>query len=290
MMASFGIFCLRCLAFWPLWALRAMGWGFGQLLYVLAVSRRRVALRNLQLCFPKMSAAQRSALTRRHFVRFAQSWLDRAWLWHGLESTVRVRLRLTGAVSVLENDDPVVLFAPHFVGMDAGWTALTLLIPRQFETIYTHHQNKRVNHWVKQRRQRFGQARLFERADGIKNLLSGVRAGHPLYLLPDMNFGPEESIFVPFYGQLAATVPSLSRFARLGRAKVMPVITRMTPYGYEVQVLPAWADYPGVDQQADTALMNLRLQAWIDAMPEQYYWVHKRFKTRPPGEPSVYSA
>ena len=109
-----------------------------------------------------------------------------------------------------------------------------------------------------------------------------------MYLLPDMNFGPEESIFVPFYGVPAATVPSLSRFARLGRAKVVPVITRMRRNGYEVRVCEAWAGFPSGNAEADTALMNLRLQGYIDEMPAQYYWVHKRFKTRPREEPSLY--
>jgi KDO2-lipid IV(A) lauroyltransferase len=109
-----------------------------------------------------------------------------------------------------------------------------------------------------------------------------------MYLLPDMNFGPEESIFVPFYGVPAATVPSLSRFARLARAKVVPLVCRLTPAGYELRLLEAWAGFPSEDLVADTALMNERLQGYIDAMPAQYYWVHKRFKTRPPGEPGVY--
>ena len=122
----------------------------------------------------------------------------------------------------------------------------------------------------------------------LSTIVAALRAGEPLYLLPDMNFGPEESIFVPFYGVPAATVPSLSRFARLARARVVPVVTRMTRTGYEVQVMPAWDDFPGDDMAADTALMNLRLQGFIDTMPAQYYWVHKRFKTRPPGEPGVY--
>jgi KDO2-lipid IV(A) lauroyltransferase len=103
-----------------------------------------------------------------------------------------------------------------------------------------------------------------------------------------MNYGESESIFVPFYGVPAATVPSLSRFAKLGRARVMPVLTRMTDTGYEVEVLPAWGDFPSDDAQADTALMNARLQTWIDDQPAQYFWVHKRFKTRPDGEPSLY--
>jgi KDO2-lipid IV(A) lauroyltransferase len=182
----------------------------------------------------------------------------------------------------------VVIFAPHFVGLDAGWTALTQQVPRHFTTIYTDQANKIADAWILRGRQRFGSCRLFGRADGVKSIIASLRQGDPLYLLPDMNFGPQESLFVPFYGVSAATVPSLSRFARLGRARVVPVVTRMTPQGYEVQVLPAWSNYPTDDQQADTALMNARLQTYIDAMPEQYYWVHKRFKDRPAGEPDPY--
>ena len=126
------------------------------------------------------------------------------------------------------------------------------------------------------------------RSEGVREIVSALRAGDIMYLLPDMNFGPEESIFVPFYGVPAATVPSLPRFARLGRAKVVPVVTRMTPDGYEVHVLPAWDEFPSDDVRMDTALMNLRLQDYVDQMPGQYYWVHKRFKTRPPGSPRVY--
>jgi KDO2-lipid IV(A) lauroyltransferase len=144
-----------------------------------------------------------------------------------------------------------------------------------------------VDDWVRQGRNRFG-GRPLSRTDGVRELVAALRRGDLLYLLPDMNFGPEESIFVPFYGVAAATVPSLSRFARLGRAKVVPVVTRLTPSGYEVCVLPCWSGFPTADAPADTALMNKRLQEYIDEMPSQYYWVHKRFKTRPPGEPGVY--
>jgi KDO2-lipid IV(A) lauroyltransferase len=130
-------------------------------------------------------------------------------------------------------------------------------------------------------RRRFGQLRLFHRNDGVKAIVSALRAGDLFYLLPDMNFGRNESVFVPFYGVPAATVPSLSRFARLGRAQVVPVVSRMTDAGYEIEVMPAWENFPSDDAIADTALMNQRLQGYIDTMPSQYYWVHKRFKDQP---------
>ena len=218
----------------------------------------------------------------------AQAWLDRSWLWHGDPGLTRRRLVLTGAVRELAGREPTLIFAPHFVGMDAGWTAITQQVDRRFVGIYTNQSNKVLDAWILEGRHRFPSGRPFGRSDGVRELVAALRQGDVMYLLPDMNFGPEESIFVPFYGVQAATVPSLSRFARLGRAKVVPIVTRMTAAGYEVRVHEAWAGFPTGDLQADTTLMNERLQGYIDDMPEQYYWVHKRFKTRPPGEPSVY--
>jgi KDO2-lipid IV(A) lauroyltransferase len=283
-----GILFMRLLARLPLGWVRALGWLLGWVLYAVVVPRRRIVATNLRLCFPQWTAAQRRAVTRQVFLRFAQAWLDRGWLWHGAPAVTRRRLVITGAVRELAGTEPTLLFAPHFVGMDAGWTALTQQVNRRFVGIYTNQSNKILDAWILQGRHRFPAGRPFGRADGVRELVSALRGGEVMYLLPDMNFGPEESIFVPFYGVQAATVPSLSRFARLGRAKVVPVVTRMTPGGYEVRVHEAWAGFPTGDIHADTALMNERLQGYIDEMPGQYYWVHKRFKTRPAGERGVY--
>jgi KDO2-lipid IV(A) lauroyltransferase len=287
MISRLGILFMRLLAPLPLPWVRALGHGLGLVLHVLVRNRRHVVDVNLRLCFPQWGEAQRAAVRREVFVNVAQSWLDRSWLWHGEPEVVRRRLLLTGALRELAGQEPAIVFAPHFVGLDAGVTALTQQQPRPMTGIYTPQSNKVVDAWVMEGRNRFG-GKPLSRADGVRGLVSALRQGDLLYLLPDMNFGPEESIFVPFYGVPAATVPSLSRFARLGRAKVVPVVTRMTKSGYEVCVLEAWAGFPTKDAVADTALMNERLQGYIDEMPGQYYWVHKRFKTRPPGEPGVY--
>jgi Kdo2-lipid IVA lauroyltransferase/acyltransferase len=286
--SKLGILFMRLLAHLPLAWIRALGWVLGWILYLVVVSRRHVVQVNLAQCFPQWSPQQRRALAPRIFVHVAQAWLDRSWLWHGKPEVTQRRLKLAGAIDEFHGSQPTVIFAPHFVGMDAGWTALTQQLQRDLTTIYTDQANKVVDAWILESRRRFGSGRLFGRADGVKTIVSALRQGALLYLLPDMNFGPEESIFVPFYGVQAATVPSLSRFARLGRAKVVPVVTRLTREGYEVRVLPAWKDFPSDDVTADTALMNVSLQGYIDTMPDQYYWVHKRFKTRPEGMPSVY--
>jgi len=282
------LWMLRAASYWPLPLLRGIGAVLGALLYAVARSRRHVVHTNLRVCFPHWGDAQRETVAREVFVRFAQAWLDRAWLWHRGPECIRARVRVRGEVARLHEDQATVLFAPHFMGLDVGWTALTLEVKRPWTTIFTPQRNRVADAWIAQGRQRFGQVRLLRREDGVKPIISALRAQALLYLLPDMNFGESESIFVPFYGVPAATVPSLSRFAKLGRARVMPVLTRMTDDGYEVEVLPAWDDFPTDDALADTALMNARLQTWIDANPAQYFWVHKRFKTRPEGEPPIY--
>jgi KDO2-lipid IV(A) lauroyltransferase len=283
-----GVLFMRALAPLPLPLVRALGTALGWLLHLLVVPRKRVALRNLELCFPQWTARERRRAVRRHFVLFAQAWLDRSWLWHAPADVTRRRLVLTGAVRELAGSEPTLIFAPHFVGMDAGWTALTQQVPRRFVGIYTRQANRVVDEWMLAGRHRFESATPFGRADGVRGLVAALKRGEVMYLLPDMNFGAEESIFVPFYGIPAATVPSLSRFARLGHAKVVPVVTRLTASGYEVRVHASWPGFPSRDLRADTAAMNERLQGYIGTMPEQYYWVHKRFKSRPPGEPPLY--
>lgn len=288
MISRLGILFMRAIAPLPLAWIRAFAHAVGLVLYVLVRSRRKVVDVNLRLCFPHWSEARRRQVAREVFVHVAQAWFDRAWLWHGDPAVVRRRLVLTGAVREMAGKEPTILFCPHFVGLDAGVTAITQQVPRRVLGIYTRQSDPVIDAWVLKGRFRFGDARPMSRNEGVRDLVSALRKGDVMYLLPDMNFGPEESIFVPFYGVPAATVPSLSRFARLGKAKVVPLITRLTPTGYEVRLLDAWAGYPTADVEADTALMNERLQGYIDEMPSQYYWVHKRFKTRPPGERGVY--
>ena len=288
MLTEAGIVFMKALAFLPLAWIRALGAGLGWLLYRLVASRRRVVLTNLSMCFPALSTAERERLAKRTFVCFSQAWLDRAWLWHAPKAWVWRRVRLTGTVDELAGTAPTVVFLPHFVGLDAVLPAVALAMARPSISIYTDQSNQRVDQWILRGRRRFGLLGLFGRIDGVKPVVAALRQGRPLYLLPDMDFGPEESVSVPFYGVPAATVPSLSRFARLGRAKVVPVLPRITDWGYEVQVLPAWSDFPSQDAVLDTTRMNASLQDYISTMPEQYYWVHKRFKTRPEGEASLY--
>jgi KDO2-lipid IV(A) lauroyltransferase len=287
-----GIGFMRALAHVPLPLVRGFGALLGRVLHGVAASRRRVVDINLALCFPDKPVEERRRIARETFIYVAQSWLDRSWLWHAPRSLVAQRLEVRGSAAeigeIANGSEPMILFAPHFYGLDAAATALTMHTARPSTTIYTTQRDPLVDEWIREGRKRFGNVVALNRVDGIKPIVAGLRKGGLLYLLPDMDFGRDQTVFVPFYGVAAATVPSLSRFARLGRAKVVPVLSRLTKRGYEIEVLPAWPDFPSEDAVADTALMNQRLAGYIDTMPSQYYWVHRRFKTRPEGEAPVY--
>jgi KDO2-lipid IV(A) lauroyltransferase len=288
-LSRLGVGMMHLLAKLPLPLLRALGKYVGRLLFVLAGQRRRVALRNLELCFPEMGESERRTLAKQTFEAFCQTFLDRSWLWFGSEALVRSRVRLEGAIDELEGDTPTIVFAPHFYSMDAGGLALPLNTEREFTSIFATNPDPVLDAWFMQGRQRFGRVRMLNRADGVKPIISCLRKGGLLYLLPDMDYGRNDSVFVPFFAVPdTATIPSLSRFARLGRAKVVALYNEMTPEGYVAHLTPAWENFPTEDHVADTARMNRELQAAIMKMPSQYYWVHKRFKTRPEGEPSLY--
>ena len=288
---------MATLRFLPLPLLRALGAGLGILLWTFAKRRKHVVKTNLMLCFPELDSDSRERLGRDHFKYVVQALLDRSWLWHGSEEQIRARIKLKGdaqSMALLQDTshenamDPLVIFAPHFVGLDAGWTALGLDSSRALTTIFTQQSSLEMDEWVYAGRMRFGQVSLFRKVQGVSEIVRSLKSGSVLYLLPDMDFGPQDTVFVPFYGQNAATVTSLSRFAKVSKAKVLSVVTQLTPSGYGVRVSSLWGSFPSDDVQADTKRMNLELQSLIKQMPAQYYWVHRRFKTRPPGEPSLY--
>jgi KDO2-lipid IV(A) lauroyltransferase len=157
-------------------------------------------------------------------------------------------------------------------------------------SVYSHQKDPVVDRVLLRGRTRFVESVLLSRQDGIRPVVRAMREGLPFYYLPDMDFGSRDSVFVPFFGVPAATITGLARLARLAGAAVVPAVTRQLPeaQGYELRFYPAWQDFPSGDVEHDTRRMNQFIEERVAEMPEQYYWVHKRFKTRPPGEAGVY--
>ncbi|HET7775713.1 MAG TPA: lipid A biosynthesis acyltransferase [Azospira sp.] len=272
--------------FLPLPLLRALGALFGRILHLLGAERRRVTRTNLRLCFPELQEAERHRLARRHFIAFGQAFFDRALLWHASPARLKRLIRVEGRENLPDDGIPTLVLAPHFVGLDAGWTALTL--ERPMLSVYAQQKNKHFNAALYAGRLRFNAPQLLSRQDGMRKVVKALAGGRPFYYLPDMDFGPRDAIFVPFFGVPAATITGVARLAALGRARVVPCITRMTPAGYTVRLLPAWERYPTDDVAADTRRVNAFIEEQARRMPEQYFWLHKRFKTRPEGEARFY--
>ena len=273
----------------PLSALAALGDGLGLLLYAFGRERRRVCLINLARCMPELAPGEREALARRHFRAFARAFLERPILWWGSPERIRRLVRIEGMEHFKAvRGGPLILLAPHFVCLYLGATRLQM----EFEmvTIYSRQKNQVFDATLLAGRRRFGQPILLSRQDGVRTALRAMQAGRPFFYLPDMDYGRRDSIFLPFFGVDAATITGVSRLARLARARVLPCVTRMLPggEGYVVRLLPAWENYPGASVEADTRRMNAFIEEQVRQMPEQYLWVHKRFKTRPPGEASWY--
>lgn len=279
------LWLLHCL---PLRVLGVLGIGLGWLLYWLATKRRHIVQINLSLCFPQLSVHEKNVLARRHFVAVSCYVLELGvWWWASVERIQHLVKVMHGERLEAYRDQPVIIFAPHFVGLDAG--GIRLSIDYDIVSMYSRAKNKVFDEALRQGRLRFGRTKLIARHEGMKKVLRPLKEGRMFYYLPDMDYGASDAVFVPFFGIPAATITGLARLSKLIDAPVIPVITRRCGGHYVVSVGEPWTNYPSNDLIADTRRMNAYLEAEILKSPEQYYWLHRRFKTRPPGDPYFYN-
>ncbi|SFP29345.1 lipid A biosynthesis lauroyl acyltransferase [Pseudomonas borbori] len=290
--------------FWPLWLglgllwllallpyslLMWLGRRLGGLMYHLARSRRQIAVRNLELCFPELSAAERGSLLRENFASTGMTFFEMAisWWWPA------ARLARLGRVEGLEHiraaeaeGQGVLLMALHFTTLEMGGGLLGM--QQHMYGMYRPHKNPLFDYVQRRGREQRLQG-VIER-DDVRGMLKLLRAGKVIWYAPDQDYGAQRSIFVPLFGVPAATVTATSKFARLGRARVIPFTqTRLADgSGYRVVVHPPLADFPGESEEADCLRVNQWIEAAIRQQPEQYLWAHRRFKTRPDGEAKLY--
>lgn len=289
MLVRLGVFILWLLHFLPFRVQVAIGNGVGVLLYLLAAKRRRIGDINLRLCFPYMPEEMRAALLREHFKMFARGLVERCILWWSSAERISSLIRVEGVEHFAAiQGQPAILLTPHFVGMDAGgqWVA------QHTDTVcmYANQRSVYLTQLLLDKRARFRTQLLYSRQQGLRPILKGMRENKPFIYPPDQDQGVKDGAFVPFFGVPAATMTSVSRIAKMTGAKVVPSITRVLPggAGYVLTFYPAWENFPSGDDVADARRMNEFIEQRILEMPEQYFWLHKRFKTRPEGEESYY--
>ncbi|MBK8016099.1 MAG: lysophospholipid acyltransferase family protein [Betaproteobacteria bacterium] len=270
----------------PLRLLAPLGRGLGLLLFALSKERRFVARKNLELCFPEWTPEQRERVVRDNFRRFGRAVLESSIAWFGSAERLRQVVRVEDWHHV-PADGRFILLVPHFIALDMEGIRLTL--EYKGLAVYAHQKNKYFDDFLVRVRTRFG-ARMVARQEGVKAILRGYKEGRSVQLSPDMDLGPKDSVFVPFFGVTTATVTALSRIARLTRAPVVPAVIRQLDGGggYVIRAYPAWDNHPTDDAEADTRRMNAFIEERVREMPDQYLWLHKRFKTRPEGEARYY--
>ena len=254
--------------------------------------RRKIALRNLELCFPAMTQEERAALAKRLCFNIARAAVDHGDLWNGTVEQVRSLVRIEGLENITnEKGHPLLVIAPHFVGLDAAVTALATHI--RGAGLYQRQKNAAWNEAVLQGRQRFSGSILVEKTGAgmgdVKQIIRLMRQNLPFYYLPDLDYGRSHSEFIDFFGVKAATVTATSKLARIAKAKVIFCVTEMTDSGYVVHISKPLDHFPTDDVVADTVRIQAEIERWILKFPDQYFWMHRRFKTRPEGEKSVYT-
>lgn len=292
--------------FWPLWLglallwlvvqlpyvwLLALGRGLGALMYRFARERRRIIETNLQLCFPQLSLPERQRLVQANFASMGIAFFEMAisWWWP------KARLRRLGQVEGLQylqqaaaQGQGVILMAVHFTTLEVGANLLGQL--HTIDGMYRQHKNALFDYVQRRGRERHNlDATAIERED-VRAMIKVLRAGRAIWYAPDQDYGRKQSIFLPLFGVTAATVTATSKFARLGRAQVVPFTQERLAdgAGYKLLIHPPLENFPGESEEADCLRINQWVEQAISACPEQYLWAHRRFKTRPEGEPKLY--
>lgn len=291
--------------YWPTWLVILLLWlvmwlppflqdalanRLGDLARNVNAKRRRIARKNLELCFPELTDAQRKQMLRASFRHQARSVLSYGLFWWAPRSVLQKRIVLEGEAHInasLENGRGVIFMAAHSFSLEAAVSATTMRYP--LSGPFNPMKNKLVDWFVAKGRTRHGTF-IYPRSAGLRPIIKDARAGCTLFYLPDEDLGKDRCIFVPFFGVEKATVPVLGRLAKSCRADVLPTIACYdeSQHRFVIHVLPALQDFPLGDDYADSLVMNQQLEKLIRLCPEQYFWIMKLFKTRPPGQAKFY--
>jgi KDO2-lipid IV(A) lauroyltransferase len=290
--------------FWPTWLMFFLLWLLtrlpfslqmhggrliGSVAYRLARHRRHIAATNIRWCFPQLDAQQQARLVRAHFLSLGQGVVETALCWWGREQQLRQRYVLVGEqhlANARERGKGVILLSAHFTTLELGGRLLALRQP--FHVLYRRHKNP-LFETVMQR----GRARRFQTAiprDDTRALLKSLGENGAVWYAPDQNHGGSQSLFAPFFGIQASTLTTTSRLAKISGAAVVPFFQARLPdgQGYLLILCPPLDNFPGDDLQADATRINRLIEDVVREIPEQYLWVHRRFKTRPAGEAYPY--
>lgn len=275
----------------PYSLVQALARFFGGVCYYLVIPRRKVGLINLRLCFPEYTVMQRQQILKRHFYHMALLLLEYGRNWYAKPQVLKEMVRYhykNHLDEALERGEKVILLYPHFTAFEAAVYALNQDVP--LISVYSHQKNKQLDEQILRGRHRYNNVFLIGRTEGLRSIIRQIKTSHaPFLYLPDQDFGAKDSIFASFFGVPTATIAGLSRIAKMTGAKVIPIVPYRAADGkVDLWFYPAWENFPSEDVLVDVQRMNDFIEERVRECPEQYFWLHKRFKTRPEGEASFY--
>lgn len=288
---KFAFFILQQLAHLPHSVLQILAKILGIVCYYCVVPRTQVGKTNLAACFPEKSQAERNQLLKKHYQHMALLILEYGRYWYADAAILKAAVQYQDKHHLddaLARDENVILLYPHFTAFEAAVYALNQDVP--LISVYSHQKNKDLDEQILNGRHRYNNVYLIGRTEGLRSIIKQIKSSQaPFLYLPDQDFGAKDSVFVPFFGIPTATITGLSRIAKMTQATVIPAIpTRQANGSVILRFYPAWTDFPSQDPVADAARMNQFIEARIREQPEQYFWLHKRFKTRPQGDAPFY--
>lgn len=292
--------------FWPLWlglgglwlvvqlpygALLRLGRWLGLGMYRVASERRRVAARNLELCFPQMPPVERKRLLKENFASTGIAFFEMAMSWWWPKARLAKLAHIEGLehLQAAQRDgEGAILMALHFTTLEIG--AALLGQRHTIDGMYREHRNALFDFVQRQGRERHNLDSLAVEREDVRGMIKLLRKGRAIWYAPDQDYGAKQSIFVPLFGIEAATVTATTHFARLGKARVIPFTQRRLEdgSGYRLVLHPPLKGFPGESEAADALRINQWVEQAVTECPEQYLWAHRRFKSRPAGAPKLY--
>ncbi|MCH8301823.1 MAG: LpxL/LpxP family Kdo(2)-lipid IV(A) lauroyl/palmitoleoyl acyltransferase [Proteobacteria bacterium] len=267
-----------------------LGKSIGRLAHRIAAGRRAITRRNIELCFPELSIQERNKLAREHFEALGASLMEMGLARWATDKKLQAITTVEGAEHIQQTLDEgygVILLCAHFTALEVSGRVFRLQSP-PFDAVFRRFRSDFTTEILASTREK-SVRHLIEKND-IKSMVRSLRNGVPVWYAPDQSYHLKQSALIPFFGVPAMTNIATTTLAKLGRAKVIPFLPRRLPEGgYELRILPPIEGLPSDDPIEDTKKYMAIIEAHIRLCPEQYYWVHRKFKNRPDPLPDVYA-
>lgn len=285
-----GIALLWCLTRLPYQTQLGVGRQLGRWVYRFAKRRRHIAQTNLKLCFPDLSETQRQQLLYQHFESLGMGMLEMLDAWWLPNKFFQPLWEIHGTAhlqAALDRGKGVILLSAHFHALEVGGRLATL--QTVIHAVYRPHEQPVIEYFFKNSREKYAEKAIPR--NQVRDMLRSLKQNKTLWLATDQNYGHKNSVFAPFFGLPAATNTAISRFAQLSGARVIPFFIQRLDHQrghYQVVFHPPLVNFPSGDNTQDAEQINRLIEKQICRAPEQYWWVHRRFKDRPVGTPEVY--